>query len=55
MIFYLHLGADWSDFIKFVYRRLLADALRADLFQLAVNIQNKQLKNMDYFVELLWE
>ena len=55
MIFYLHLGADWSDFIKFVYRRLLVGAQRADLAQLAVNIPNKQLKNMGCFAEHGWD
>lgn len=55
MIF-LHISdVNLSGFISCVYRRLLVGVPHADLSQLAANIQNKQLKNMGFFVELLWE
>lgn len=41
--------------IKYVFRPLLVVVQRADLRQLAVNIPNKQLKNMVYVVGCGWE
>jgi hypothetical protein len=37
------------------YRLLLVADAHADLHQLAVNTQNKQLKNMAHYVAYTWE
>ena len=39
---------------RYAYPRLLVDVQRADLYQLAANILNKQLKNMVLFVGVGW-
>ena len=44
--FLLMLDAKWCACIKYVYRRLLADVQRADLYLRAVNIRVWRLKSM---------
>lgn len=50
-----HWGDNWCGYINHAFRRLLAVVARADLPQLAVNTQNRRLKNTVFFVASGWE
>ena len=55
VIFLFVLAVHLSDFIKYAYRLLLVDVVRADLSQRVANIHIRQFKNMVSVTVYGWE